>query len=189
MRPERLDRHRDGEVGFAGAGGADAEHDCILSDCREVVLLPDGARPDGLPRNGIAHGIGGQLPDLLHGVVRDHADDIAHGLVGEAGALLDIFQQDIHSLRRFFDIRLRAGDLDAGAAVDDHNMKLLLNHVEVCIIGSEYCGDLIGIGRIPNTFCHAFFLLKAPYFQIVSGSCAAKLRTSHKTISIIPQNK
>ena len=41
------DGHGDGEIGFAGSGGADAEDHVVLLDGLDVFALIDGARLDG----------------------------------------------------------------------------------------------------------------------------------------------
>ena len=96
-----------------------------------IFFLSDCSRTDRFAGERDADGIRSQGFDFFGGIIGDHRDNIAHALLIDAGALTGVFQQHIHRLGGFADILLRTCNLDAGAAVDDDDLKLLLNEVQV----------------------------------------------------------
>ncbi len=77
------DRHGDGEVGLAGAGGADAEDHVMLLDGFEVAALVGAFRLDGAASEGtLAAGFGESAESGIR-IADDHAQHAAQVAVHE----------------------------------------------------------------------------------------------------------
>ncbi len=85
---QRLDGLRHGEVGLAGAGRADAEHDGVGVDGVHVPLLVEGLGPDRPPPRR-QDALGQHLGRVQFADLAGHADDALDGVLGEALAGAD----------------------------------------------------------------------------------------------------
>src|SRR6266540_3581196 len=115
-----------GQVGLAGAGGADAEDDRVGADRVDVLLLPDRLGLDGAAAHA-EHAVAEHVRGAHVLVAPDHVDRAAHGLGGQRVAL---FEQVDHLLEQACDtlcVALLTGDRDLVAAYEHLDLRLLLH--------------------------------------------------------------
>ena len=133
---EGLDGDGHGQVGLAGAGGADAEDDGVLADGVDVLLLADrlgldGAAAAGQDRVAEDHrGAGGA-------VAADDVDGPADGVGGEGVAPLHQGDELLEEAGDPFGVGLFAGDGDLVAADEDGALEGGLDQLEQLVPGSE----------------------------------------------------
>ncbi len=136
LRLQRLHGLRHREVGLAGAGRADAEHDRVLVDRVDVPLLVQRLGPDGPSAVGQdvhAQHVGRALVRLG----AEHADRPLDGLRGDALAGADDRGQLVEEPLGHGHLGRLAAERDLVAADVDVGLEVLLDQGEVLVAGAQ----------------------------------------------------
>jgi hypothetical protein len=140
-----LDGDGHGQVGLAGAGGADPEDHGVLADGVHVLLLPDRL---GLDRAATAgqHGVAEHHRRPGRPVVPDDVDRAADGVGGERVAPLEQGDQLLEEAGDPFGVGLFAGDGDLVAADEDRALEGGLDDLEQLVPGSKEADHRVAPG-------------------------------------------
>jgi hypothetical protein len=136
---EGLDGDGHGQVGLAGAGGADAEDHGVLADGVDVLLLAerlglDGAAAGG--QDGVAEHLGGAGATAVL-VAADDVDGAADGVGGEEVAPLQQGDELLEEPGDPFGVGLLAGDGDLVAADEDGALEGGLDQLQQLVPGPK----------------------------------------------------
>ena len=148
---QRLDGLGHGQVGLAGAGGADAEDDGVAVDGVDVVLLALGFGPDDFAAAGDdlgAEDVGGTAGSTCRpvaGVGSDDADGARHGVGGQFVAAACHRFEFLEGPGRGGDLGGAAGDGDGGAAGVDVRAEEVLEEAQVAVGVPEHGRRVRGV--------------------------------------------
>ena len=145
LRRQAHDRHRDREIGLAGASRTDAEGEIVRPDRLEVEPLVEGLRADDLVRGDLDRALFEERAQLLLRVVTQEPARGAHLLRVE----LEVLGLQLRHLRQQplgpLDPVRRTLDLDLVAARGRTDAEDLLHRTEVLIVGAEQGGQIVGV--------------------------------------------
>ena len=166
---QRLDRLGHGQVGLAGAGRADGEHDRVLVDGVRVALLVQRLGPDGAAA-------GGQDSDREHVRRADAALGAEHGrgpldrVRGQVGALAQQLDQLVEERGNQSGLRRAPGRGDLVAADVDVGVEFPLNDVQQLVPGTEQADHRM-IGGYHDLHLRSRFAFR--FLLPVAVGCAA----------------
>ena len=133
---QRLDRLGHGQVGLAGPGRADGEHDRVLVDRVRVALLVQRLGPDGAAAGG--QDADGQHVGRAHAALgAQHGRGALHRVGGQVGALAQQLDELGEQVRDEGGFRRAAGRGDLVAADMDVGGKVPLDHVQELIARAQ----------------------------------------------------
>ena len=143
--PQLVDRHADGEIRLAGAGGADAEDEIVLAHRVNVRRLAVGAGPDGracLAADAAVASVPRTGPVLRRADDREHGADVLGGENLVRGEHLPELGEGALGL---IDLHRRPLDVEELAAGDDFDAEGVADHLEVLIARAEELHRLFAI--------------------------------------------
>src|SRR5262249_39694622 len=134
---QRLNRHRDCQVGLAGTGDADAEHDVVLVDRFDVTALVRGSRGDLLlagwvdarASEVVAQGVGSIFGYLFESRFKF--------VVGHSPTFFKQVGKIFENLFDYLNIRFIAFDHQIAAAQRDSNPDKIFEVLYVFVVRSK----------------------------------------------------
>src|SRR5205823_2082860 len=121
--PKLIDGHADREIGLAGAGRPDGEHEVVIAHGRDVTSLAIGARADA----AIAGGYGQVLRPLTIVVLLDDGQHRADVLAAEVALFLEHDAQLLENALSLIDLGFQPFDVDDVATGDDADSERVPN--------------------------------------------------------------
>lgn len=143
---EGAHRHGDGQIGLAGAGGADGDDDGILLERFDIFFLTQCPGTDGLAPRGDEDALAAQLGDAGLVARFDQIDAVAHRLLVEIVVGSKHMEHGLGRADGRRDIILVAKEGPALAAVADGNQKFALKDLQVftkAAAQADRCGGII----------------------------------------------